>query len=106
MPNCRGGFILGRRLCRWADLSDWPRIHVVPCGVEPWRFPDPAPIPAGGPHLVAVGRLAEQKALPVSIEAVAQALPALPDLSLTLVGDGPLRRALEAQVHRLGLPTP
>lgn len=91
------------QLCRWARLSDWPRIHVVPCGIEPWRFPDPAPMPSGGPHLVAVGRLAEQKGLPVLIEALALALPALPELRLTLVGDGPLRRALEAQVHRLGL---
>lgn len=91
------------QLCRWARLSDWPRIHVVPCGIEPWRFPDPAPMPSGGPHLVAVGRLAEQKGLPVLIEAMALALPALPELRLTLVGDGPLRRALEAQVHRLGL---
>lgn len=91
------------QLCRWANLSDWPRVHVVPCGIEPWRFPEPAPLPEGGPHLVAVGRFAEQKGFPVLIDAVAQALPALPDLRLTLVGDGALRRALEAQVHRLGL---
>lgn len=91
------------QLCRWANLSDWPRIQIVPCGIEPWRFPEPAPMPVGGPHLVAVGRLAEQKGLPVLIEAAALALPALPDLRLALVGDGGLRRALEAQVHRLGL---
>lgn len=91
------------QLCRWANLSDWSRIHVVPCGIEPWRFPEPVPLPEGGPHLVAIGRLAEQKGLPVLIDAVAQALPALPGLRLTLVGDGGLRRALEAQVHRLGL---
>lgn len=91
------------QLCRWAALSDWGRIHVVPCGIEPWRFPDPAPLPGGGPHLVAVGRLAPQKGLPVLVEAVALARPALPGLRLTVVGDGPLRRALEAQVFRLGL---
>jgi colanic acid/amylovoran biosynthesis glycosyltransferase len=84
------------QLCRWAALPDWPRIHVVHCGIEPWRFPDPAPLPSGGPHLVAIGRLAEQKGFPLLVEAIALARETTPQVHLTLVGDGPLRAELES----------
>jgi colanic acid/amylovoran biosynthesis glycosyltransferase len=89
------------QLCRWTPLEDWPRIHIVHCGIEPWRFPDPAPMPTGGPLLVAIGRLVEQKGFALLIDAIAQ-LPDLPALHLTLVGDGPLRAQLEAKAK--GLP--
>jgi glycosyltransferase involved in cell wall biosynthesis len=91
------------QLCRWAAAADWGRIHVVHCGLEPWRFADPAPMPPGGPHLVAIGRLVEQKGLGLLITAMAAAAPDLPGLQLTVVGDGPLRAALQTQVTQLGL---
>jgi colanic acid/amylovoran biosynthesis glycosyltransferase len=91
------------QLCRWAALPDWPRIHVVHCGIEPWRFPDPTPLPSGGLHLVAIGRLAEQKGFPLLIEAIALTRETCPDLHLTLVGDGPLRAELEARATALGV---
>jgi glycosyltransferase involved in cell wall biosynthesis len=50
-----------------------------------------------------VGRLAEQKALPTLLEALALALETAPDLHLILVGDGPKLSALEAQAQTLGL---
>lgn len=88
------------QLYRWTDAQTWPRLHVVHCGIEPWRFPDPAPMPQGGPHLVAIGRLSEQKGFALLIDAIAKAVPDLPDLRLTLVGDGPLRPQLEAAIAR------
>ncbi|MDO8882612.1 glycosyltransferase family 4 protein [Pseudotabrizicola sp.] len=88
------------QLCRWASTQTWPRLHVVHCGIEPWRYPDPAPMPAGGPHLVAIGRLSEQKGFALLIEAVARAVQTLPDLHLTLVGDGELRPQVEAAIAR------
>ncbi len=91
------------QLCRWADPADWDRLHVVPCGIEPWRFADPAPLPGGGPHLVAVGRLAPQKGLALLVEALALAAPDLPGLRLVILGDGPLGTVLRAQVARAGL---
>jgi colanic acid/amylovoran biosynthesis glycosyltransferase len=89
------------QLCRWTPLEDWPRIHIVHCGIEPWRFSDPAPMPTGGPLLVAIGRLVEQKGFALLIDAIAQ-LTDLPALHLTLLGDGPLRAQLEAKAK--GLP--
>lgn len=91
------------QLCRWAPLADWDRIHVVHGGIEPWRFAEPAALPPGGPHLVAIGRLVEQQGFPVLIAAMADAVRDLPDLHLTLVGDGPLRPVLQAQTADLGL---
>ncbi|WP_103334272.1 glycosyltransferase [Pseudotabrizicola formosa] len=91
------------QLCRWSAAETWPRLHVVHCGLEPWRFPDPAPMPEGGPHLVAIGRLSEQKGFALLIEAVARAVQALPGLQLTLVGDGDLRPQIEAAIARHAL---
>jgi glycosyltransferase involved in cell wall biosynthesis len=91
------------QLCRWADPADWPSIHIVHCGIEPWRFPDPAPLPDSPLRLVAVGRFAEQKGFPLLIDALPRVLAAAPGLHLTLIGDGPLRPLIEAQIARAGL---
>lgn len=86
------------QLCRWSAVADWPRLKVVHCGIEPARFPDPAPLPAKL-HLIAIGRFSEQKGFPLLIEAVARAIRHHPDLHLTLVGDGPLRGEIEALIE-------
>ncbi|MGP3724822.1 glycosyltransferase [Cereibacter sphaeroides] len=86
------------QLYRWAEPADWRRIHVVHCGIEPEAFPESLPLPASGPRLVAVGRLAEQKGYALLVEAIALAAPTLPDLHLTLVGDGPLRGLIEEMI--------
>jgi len=91
------------QVCRWVDPAHWPRLHVVHCGIEPGRFSAPAALPAGGPHLVAIGRLSAQKGFALLIEALALAAPALPGLHLTLVGDGPLRSGLERAIAGAGL---
>ncbi|MFN3845670.1 MAG: glycosyltransferase [Paracoccaceae bacterium] len=91
------------QLCRWAAVDGWSKLHVVHCGIEPWRFPEPAPLPQGGPHLVAIGRLSEQKGFTLLIDAVALIAQDLPDLRLTLVGDGELRPQIEAALARHGL---
>lgn len=92
------------QLCRWVDSAHWSRLHVVHCGIEPARFADPPPMPPTPPlRLVAIGRLAEQKGLAILIDAMARALPDCPGLHLTLVGDGPLRPALESAIDAHGL---
>jgi colanic acid/amylovoran biosynthesis glycosyltransferase len=91
------------QLCRWTDIAHWDRLHVVHCGIEPWRFPTPAPLPGGPPRLVAIGRLAEQKGFPLLVEAIALVAAELPDLHLTIIGEGPFRPVLEAQIAGAGL---
>jgi colanic acid/amylovoran biosynthesis glycosyltransferase len=92
------------QLYRWSDPALWPRLKVIHCGIDPAAFPDdPVPPPPGGPHLVAIGRMAGQKGLAVLVEAMALARGRHPALHLTLVGDGPLRPALQAQVAAAGL---
>lgn len=91
------------QLCRWSDPAQWDKIKVVHCGIEPARFSDPAPLPLGGPHLVAIGRLSAQKGFGLLIDAVAAAARDLPDLHLTLVGDGELRAQITAAIARAGI---
>jgi len=91
------------QLCRWAKIKTWPHLHVVHCGIEPWRFPDPAPLPQGGPQLVAIGRLSEQKGFDLLLEAVKVAQKKLPDIKLTIVGEGPLRPRIEATIAQYKL---
>lgn len=91
------------QMCRWADFADWPRLKVVHCGIEPARFASPLALPPGGPRLVAIGRLSEQKGFALLIEALALAVPRHPDLHLTLVGDGELRCAIQSAISAANL---
>ena len=74
------------------------RVEVVVMGVDGSRFARRSPYP-GGRAVVAVGRLVEKKGFAVLLEAAAR----LSLDSLTIVGDGPLRGALEAQARALGV---
>jgi len=87
------------------------RVEVVPPGIDLRRF-DPARADAaeagrlrrGARRVVgAVGRLAEQKAFHVLLEAMPRLLKAEPDTRLLLAGDGPLRVQLESLSRRLGV---
>ena len=91
------------QLCRLVPHDIWDRIKIVHCGIEPARFAAPAPLPQGSLHLVAIGRFVEQKGQMVLIPALKAALVNVPDLHLTLIGDGPLRSTLEAGIKAGGL---
>lgn len=91
------------QLCRWAEFADWSRIRVVPCGIEPGRFPEPAPLTEGATTLVAIGRFVEQKGQLLLIDAMARAVIAAPELQLRLVGDGELRPEIETAIRNQGL---
>ncbi len=85
----------------FSDPGHWDKLHIVHCGVDPDRY-DRAPGGTGG-HLLFVGRLAAVKGLPVLIEALAAARPLRPGLRLTVIGDGPDRRALERLAAEAGV---
>lgn len=90
------------QLLRWSAPEDWPKIHVVRCGLDRAFLGDePEPIPAG-PRLVSVGRLSEQKGQLVLIEAVARVAEEVPGLELVLIGDGDMREEVERAIDAHG----
>jgi glycosyltransferase involved in cell wall biosynthesis len=84
----------------FSDPGHWRKLHVVRCGVDPAVYDRPKGPPGGG--LLFVGRLAAVKGLLVLFEAFETVRAAHPDATLTLIGDGPDRRALEADAARRG----
>ncbi len=95
------------QLAHWVRGGDRRKIVEVRCGlgaeylqrpVEPW--PDES---RGGPTLVCVGRLCEQKAPVLLCEAFALVVGRGLSGRLVLVGDGPMRGEVEALIARRGL---
>lgn len=87
------------------------RIHRLPRGVDLHNFhPDKAGLgawkrlglPEGGVRLLYVGRVSREKNLEALAEAFPRAAKARPDLSLTVVGEGPYRAAMQGRLS--GLP--
>lgn len=88
------------QLLRWTAPADWPKIHVVRCGV---RLNGTAlTAPNGERLLLCVGRLGREKGHLVLLEAVAR-LRAEPGFALLIVGDGPARGEIEARAAALGI---
>ncbi len=85
------------------------KVRVVPYGIDLQRFSasperevEARELRArfgGGPILLGVGRLIYYKGYEVAI----RALPRLPSAHLVLIGEGPLRRELEALARELGV---
>ena len=84
---------------------DPARIRVHHMGVDPGKLPFVARTRAAGEpvRLVSVARLVEKKGIAYAIEAVARLIGAGIAVDYTVVGDGPLRSALEAQIASLGI---
>jgi glycosyltransferase involved in cell wall biosynthesis len=91
-------------------LEGWARKLVSPA--RAYAIPNPVLPPMDGSwngpllperFVASVGSLIEDKGFDVLIEAFARAAPELPGWSLVILGEGPLRPRLEAQVKRLGL---
>jgi len=89
------------QLMRWTVAADWAKIRVVRCGV---CFPDAteAVRMVAGRRLVCVGRLSPEKGHLVLVDALAR-LKAEPAFEVIVVGDGPLRREIEARAVALGI---
>jgi phosphatidylinositol alpha-1,6-mannosyltransferase len=73
---------------------------VVPCGVD---SRDVRRRPSMEPRVLIVGRLIQRKGFDRMIEAMPEILRAVPDARLRIVGDGPLRPALEAMATGLSV---
>jgi glycosyltransferase involved in cell wall biosynthesis len=75
-----------------------PVVHVVHCGVDPERFPFRPREPGTPPRLACVAALRQPKGHAVLLRALVGL-----DAHADLVGDGPERVRLEAEVARLGI---
>jgi colanic acid/amylovoran biosynthesis glycosyltransferase len=82
---------------------DWPKIHVVHCGLER-SFHDGAgtSVPKA-PRFVCVGRLCEAKGQLLLIAAAARLKAAGIEFELVLAGDGPMRVEIEKLIDKHGL---
>ncbi len=79
------------------------RLHLIPLGVDLADFQPPAVRDETGPlRILHVGRLVEKKGLAVLLEALLRLAAAGQDFRLTVIGDGPLRGALQRQAAPLG----
>ena len=77
------------------------RVAVVPPGIHP-RFAPGAEDELSRPHIVAVGRLMPAKRFDALIRSAAEARVRVPDLRLTIVGEGYERLDLERVVADVG----
>jgi glycosyltransferase involved in cell wall biosynthesis len=84
---------------RLRELAPAARVHEVVMGVDAGAARRTRPL-HGGRRVLAVGRLVEKKGFEVLVEAAAQ----LADVRVQIIGDGPLRQALEERIARMGAP--
>lgn len=96
---CISNFARSQLMC-FAKPADWDRFHIVHCGIQPDRY---TPTEVAEPHLLFVGRLAGVKGVPILLQSVADLATDIPDLRLTLIGDGPDRAELETKARDLGI---
>jgi colanic acid/amylovoran biosynthesis glycosyltransferase len=87
------------QLLRLVDHQEWDKISVVRCGLEPEFFGAP-PTYSYAPQLVCVGRLCEQKGQLLLIDAARRLAENGVAFTLTLVGDGELRPAIESLIRK------
>jgi glycosyltransferase involved in cell wall biosynthesis len=91
------------QLRRWVDAAHWSKLWVVHCGLDPEFCAAPPAQASTVPRLVCVGRLCEQKGQLLLVAAAAKLAQAGTEFELVLVGDGEMRRRIEAEVHQCGL---
>jgi colanic acid/amylovoran biosynthesis glycosyltransferase len=93
------------RLERLVEDRERPKIRLVRCGIDLTRFPalERSRQISERLRVLTVGRLVEVKGQAVLLDAFARLVAEGIDGELTIVGDGPLRTALEALARGLGV---
>jgi len=91
------------QLYRWADFSDWNKIHVVHCGLEEAFYSVPQQDFPAQPRMVCVGRLSEQKGQLLLLQAAHMLHKKGLNFELVLAGDGEMRPIIEEQIAQFGL---
>lgn len=88
-----------------SHYRDWPKIHVVHCGLEASFHNAVAGSAPLGTRFVCVGRLSEAKGQLLLVEALARLTAAGIECELVLAGDGPMRVQIEQSIDNHGLRT-
>jgi glycosyltransferase involved in cell wall biosynthesis len=93
------------QIYRWIPHGEWPKVHVIRCGVDAgFLAAGPQPI-QDNRRLVCVGRIAAQKGQLLIVEALSVLAAEGAGFELVLAGDGPMRAEVERRVRELGLQT-
>ena len=90
------------QLFRLIDHSEWTKIHVIRCGLEP-EFYSCRPTYSETRNLICVGRLCEQKGQLLLLEAAWRLAKAGTVFTLTFAGDGELRSEIEGLIKSYDL---
>lgn len=92
------------QLCRISDPSDWPRFHVVRCGVDLGQFAFEGVQRNGDAlRIITVGRLSPEKGHVVLLHAMRAIIDQGVNAQLRLVGSGPFEDVVRAEVDALKL---
>ena len=91
------------QLYRWIDYPQWVKINVVHCGLEQeFHDREAVPIPRAR-RLVCVGRMCNEKAHLLLVEAIYRLTQMGVECELVLAGDGELRTVVERLIGARGL---
>lgn len=96
---CISHFARSQLMC-FAAPEDWDKLHIVHCGITPEAYRGGE---FRGTRLLFVGRLVGVKGPRLLLEALARLSADHPEATLTYLGDGPDRAALEAKARADGL---
>lgn len=90
---------------RVSNFSEWHKLSLARCGVNPEGFRAPQRQPRNGRPLriLSVARLSSEKGLPGLLSAFHRARQAGLSAELRIVGEGPERELIEGEIRRLGL---
>ncbi len=92
------------QLCRIAAPADWPKFHVVRCGIDLQAFPLRARKAFGAPpRIVTVGRIAPEKGHAVLLQALKILADQGIDAEVEIIGGGPFEPDVRREAERLGL---
>ena len=91
------------QLLRITPSKLWSKIHVVRCGLEFDTVPKLTSAVPETCRLVSIGRLSAEKGHLILLRAIGHLVHEQVPISLTLIGDGPMRTEIESEIAKLGL---
>lgn len=90
------------QLFRWCAYEDWHKVKEVHCSVDQSFMAPPSPV-QDTTRIINIGRICEQKGQLLLLQAVSILKQRGVNVSLTIVGDGPMRDEAERLIKEHGL---